>query len=173
MLHVGEFLKGKSYDLVELKPAAEFLKYRNFVKPFNNLVSDWNNKQSELEEAGLHKKESVSLATEKRKNGDLQKLKAQGGPMTTPEEVDLLLNDDSLTDVEKLDRLYIEARYARDTTFLLPKSSSIFRLKEKYKKLAVETYRLNLKVYLSKVSSSSFTTCEDYDNAMLQLQSHI
>ena len=46
------FLKGKSYDLVELKPAAEFLKYRNFVKPFNNLVSDWNNKQSELEEAG-------------------------------------------------------------------------------------------------------------------------
>ena len=164
------FLKGKSYDLVELKPASEFLKYKNFVKPFNNLVSDWNNKQSELEEAGLHKKESVSLATEKRKNGDLQKLKAQGGPMTTPEEVDLLVNDDSLTDVEKLDRLYIEVRYARDTTLSLPKSSSIFRLKEKYKKLAVETYRLNLKVYLSKVSSSSFTTWEDYDNAMLQLQ---
>ena len=90
--------------------------------------------------------------------------------MTTPEEVDLLVNDDSLTDVEKLDRLYIEARYARDTTFLLPKSSSIFRLKEKYKKLALETYRPNLKVYLSKVSSSSFTTWEDYDNAMLQLQ---
>ena len=90
--------------------------------------------------------------------------------MTTPEEVDLLVNDDRLTDGAKLDRLYIEVRYARDTTLSLPKSSSIFRLKEK---LAVETYRLNLKVYLSKVSSSSFTTWEDYDNAMLQLQSHI
>ena len=55
--------------------------------------------------------------------------------MTTPEEVDLLVNDDSLTDVEKLDRLYIEVRYARDTTLSLPKSSSIFRLKEKYFKL--------------------------------------
>ena len=30
--------------------------------------------------------------------------------MTTPEDVELLVNDDSLTDVEKLDRLYIEFR---------------------------------------------------------------
>ena len=143
------FLKGKSYDLVELKPAAEFLKYKNCVKPYNNPVSNWKSKQSELEEAGLHKKESVSLATEKRKNGDLQKLKAQGGPMATPDEVDLLVNDDSQTDAAKLDRLYLEIRYARDTTLSLPKSSSLFRLKEKFKKLALETYRLNLKVYLS------------------------
>ena len=155
---------------MELKPAAEFLKYKNCVKPYNNPVSNWKSKQSELEEAGLHKKESVSLATEKRKNGDLQKLKAQGGPMATPDEVDLLVNDDSQTDAAKLDRLYLEIRYARDTTLSLPKSSSLFRLKEKYKKLALETYRLNLKVYLSKVSSASFTTWDDFDNAMLQLQ---
>ena len=77
---------------MELKPAAEFLKYKNCVKPYNNLVSNWKSKQSELEETGLHKKESVSLATEKRKNGDLQKLKAQGGPVTTPEDVELLVN---------------------------------------------------------------------------------
>ena len=110
----------------------------------------------------------ATLATEKRKNGGLQKLKAQGGPMATPDEVDLLVNDDSQTDAVKLDRLYLEIRYARDTTLSLPKSSSLFRLKEKYKDL--ETYRLNLKVYLSTVSSASFTTWDDFDNAMLQLQ---
>ena len=90
--------------------------------------------------------------------------------MATPDEVDLLVNDDSLTDAAKLDRLYLEVRYARDTTLSLPKSSSLSRLKEKYKKLALETYRLNLKVYLSTVSSASFTTWDDFDNAMLQLQ---
>ena len=93
--------------------------------------------------------------------------------MATPDEVDLLVNDDSQTDAAKLDRLYLEIRYARDTTLSLPKSSSLFRLKEKYKKLALETYRLNLKVYLSKVSSASFTTLDDFANAMLQLQNAI
>ena len=52
--YCSAFLKGKSYDLVELKPAAEFLKYKNCVKPYNNPVSNWKSKQSELKEAGLH-----------------------------------------------------------------------------------------------------------------------
>jgi hypothetical protein len=164
-------LKGKSYDLVELKPASEFRKYKKLVKPVNKLVVEWKQKQSELQEAGLTKKESTSLATEKRKMGDLEKLKSYGGPMTKPEEVDKFVDDDEISDAEKSARLYIEVRYARDTTLSLPRTSELFRLKEKYRKLSIETYRTNLRVYLGKVSSASSTTWEDYDNAVSKLES--
>ena len=102
---------------------------------------------------------------------DLEKLKSYGGPMTTPEEVDKLVDDDALTDDEKLARIYIEVRYARDTTLSLPRGSDLFDLKKNYKNLSLDTYRKNLKVYLSKVTSASITTWEDYDNAVSKLAS--
>ena len=74
-----------------------------------------------------------------------------------------------VSDEQKQDRLYTKVRYARDTTLSLPKVSPIFRLKNKYKKLPIDDYRKNLKVYLSKVSATSATTWEDFDNAMSQL----
>ena len=91
--------------------------------------------------------------TEKRKMGDLQKLKSLGGPLTTPDEVDVLVNDDDLSDEQKQDRLYIEVRYARDTTLSLPKVSPIFRLKNKYKKL-----------FFEQTCTSEFLGCNYYIN---------
>ena len=133
------FMKSKSYDLVELKPAGEFNKHRKQVGAVNRLVVEWKKKQAELQEAGLDKKEAASLSTEKRKMGDLQKLKLCGGPFTTPEEVDAVVDDEALSQTEKVDRLYTEVRYARDTTLSLPKNSPIFRLKEKIQE-AVNRY---------------------------------
>ena len=164
-------LKGKSYDLVELMPAGEFWNFVNLVKPYNNLVKEWKVEQSKLQDAGLTKKQIAALAVEKRRMKDLEKLKSYGGPMTTPEEVDKLVDDDALTDDEKLARIYIEVRYARDTTLSLPRGSDLFDLKKNYKNLSLDTYRKNLKVYLSKVTSASITTWEDYDNAVSKLAS--
>ena len=152
-------------------PAGEFWNFVNLVKPYNNLVKEWKVEQSKLQDAGLTKKQIAALAVEKRRMKDLEKLKSYGGPMTTPEEVDKLVDDDALTDDEKLARIYIEVRYARDTTLSLPRGSDLFDLKKNYKNLSLDTYRKNLKVYLSKVTSASITTWEDYDNAVSKLAS--
>ena len=99
------YLKGKSFDLVEMKPASEFLKFKKVTKEVNDLVVAWKSKQIELQEAGLSKKEALSLTTERRNLKDLQTLKQYGGPVTSPEEVDRLTNDNTLSEEEKQSRL--------------------------------------------------------------------
>ena len=74
-----------------------------------------------------------------------------------------------VTTAEAVDALE-EVRYAWDTTLSLPKNSPIFRLKEKYRNLSIDTYSKNLKVYLSKVSSITATTLEDFDDAIIKQQ---
>ena len=75
----------------------------------------------------------------------------------------------SLSEAEKQSRLFTEVRYARHTILSLPKISPLFSLMHKYKKLPVETYGKNLRVYLSKITSSSSTTWEDFDDAISKL----
>ena len=96
-------------------------------------------------------------------------MKAYGGPETSPEEVDRLVNDANLSEVEKQNRLFTEVRYARDTSPSLPVISLIY----KYKKLPVETFGKNLRVYLTKITSSSATTWADFDGAVFRLKNLI
>ena len=153
------FLKGKSFDLIELKPVDEFIKYRKLIGTINQLIADWKKMQDELKAKGLDQKQQASLATKKRKMNDLQKLKSYGGPFTTAEEVDQMLENTELSDAQKASRLYTEVRYARDTTLSLPQKSPIFRLKDsRCRNLPMEHYIKNIKVYLSKISSSSAAT---------------
>ena len=83
----------------------------------------------------MSKKMIESISSERRRVKDLDKLKKEGGPFTKPEEVEEFIASD-LYEKEKQERLYIEVRFARDTTLSLPKKSELFRLKEKYKSLA-------------------------------------
>jgi hypothetical protein len=55
------FVKSKSYDLVELRPAEEYKKYENAAKKVNNLVREWKEKQLELEKEGMSKKMVESI----------------------------------------------------------------------------------------------------------------
>ena len=64
----------------------EYKHYRAAAKSVNLLVKNWKDKQVELEKEGMGKKEIESLASEKRKVKDLDKLKVFGGPFTRPEE---------------------------------------------------------------------------------------
>ena len=148
-------VKNKSYDLIELRPVGEYKSFRGAAKAVNLLVKNWKDMQLEMEKKGMSKKEIESLASEKRKTADLDKLKIWAGPFTKPEEVDMFLERPGLTEKQKQDRLYTEVRYARDTTLSLPKKSDLFRLKEKYKALSVEKFAANLKVYLGKISTNA------------------
>ena len=69
----------------------------------------------------------------------------------------------------KQKRLYLEVRYASDTSLSLPKTSDIFRLLKDHAKLPSVTYAKNLKVYLSNVSSKSEATLEDFVRALDEL----
>ena len=130
-------VKAKSYDLVELKPIDEFTKYRCLMKKDSSvqqILKRWSEKQESLMKDGLHSKEVKNAGVEERKMKDLVLLKEYGGPFTKPEEVDQFLSsniDDSLKDK----RMYHEVRYARDTSLTLPKSSPLFRLKDRYQNI--------------------------------------
>ena len=65
----------------------------------------------------------------------------------------------------KVKRLYTEVRYARDTSLSMPKSSSLFRLKENYKNLNASTYQQNLKTYLSKIHCNIDVSWSNFDEA--------
>ena len=110
------YLKGRSWDLVEMKPASEFLKFKKVVSEMNELIVSWKSAQSALQEAGLSKKEAISLTTVRRCLKDLEQLKACGGPVTSQDEVNRLVSDANLSEVEKQNRLLTEVRYARDTS---------------------------------------------------------
>ena len=97
-------------------------------------------------------------------------MKLLGGPFVNCDEVDQYISDQSISDKVKQDRLYTEVQYARDTTLSLPRDSKLFSLKEKGKNPPLNRYVTNLKVYLSKVSSASATTWDDFDGAVDSLR---
>ena len=122
-------------------------------------------KQCELKDKELLDKEIANLAIDKRKNKDLNTLKDLGGPFTSTKELDLYLQSE-LTEENKVSRLYLEIRYARDTSLSIPKASDIFRLMKDHKKLSLEAYSTNLKIYLNKTVANSDVTLVDLNRAI-------
>ena len=101
---------------------------------------------------------------------DLGVLNKYGGPFTSEADVDDFVSRHDITEREKVQALYAQVRYARDTCLSLPKTSDFFRLKKNYRQLILNTYVTNLKVYLSKVGSCASVTWDDFDLALLGIQ---
>ena len=59
---------GKSYDLIEQKPADEYEKHKKQVKQVNELVVKWKKDQADLQGKGMDKKQALSFSTERRRN---------------------------------------------------------------------------------------------------------
>ena len=111
----SNFVKSKSYDLIELQPLDAYKNYTEDAKKVNHLVREWKEKQVEMEKQGMSKKMIERISSERRRVKDLDKLKKDGGHFAKPEEVKGFTASD-LSEKEKQDRLYIEFRFARDTT---------------------------------------------------------
>ena len=80
---------------------------------------------------GSDEKWEDALIQERKRNAILQKLKEQGGPFTSAEEVDDYLADlDDLNMKEKQKRMKLEITYARDTSTLLPKADPLFKIRK-------------------------------------------
>ena len=102
---------------------------------------------------------------ERKRNKDLETLKACGGPFTAPSDVDLYM-DLHYPSEEADQRLRLEVRYARDSSLTLPRSSEIFRLKKNYQFLPTDALARNIKVYLSKVRGITDATWDEFDQAL-------
>ena len=162
-------VKAKARDLLDAVPSGSYKQYSAVTKPggkVSEILLKWKTEQEALRQLGLRDKEIANIAVDKRKNGDLAKLKAQGGPFTNVKELEQYIAKKGISAKEKNARLYIEVRYARDTSLTLPKNSDIFRLKKEYKNLPTEQYVKNLKVYLSNTVSVASATVMDLNAAV-------
>jgi hypothetical protein len=161
-------VKAKSTDLIDRREPGSFRSYGSVVRKggrMPEIILAWNRKQEELKKQGLQDKEIVNVAVDRRRNKDLDALKGLGGPFTAAAAVDEYI---AASDIEgiKLGRLYLEVRYARDTSLSLPKTSDLFSLMKDHTKLPINTYAVNLKMYLSNITSSAQVTLDDFTEAM-------
>ena len=76
---------------------------------------------------------------------------------------------ETIADKVKNQRLYLEIRYARDTSIAFPKTSDIFKLKKNYKNLETSAYAANLKAYLDKLVCHVNMDMSDFDLAVQKL----
>ena len=99
-------------------------------------------------------KESNLLHIANRKLAILDRIKVQGSPFSSAEEIDnnLLTTDDNPE--TKTNHMRVEVTYARDASSSLPKNSPVFRIMIKEggrrKLLTLEQFAQNLKVLLGK-----------------------
>ena len=165
-------VKSKSADLIERRTSGSFIHYNSVARAegkIPEIMLAWNSKQEELQKQGLESKEIANLAVDKRKNKDLDALKALGGPFTSSDQVDEYISKSDIAESSKISRMYLEVRFARDTSLSLPKTSDIFRLMKDYRKLSVATYATNIKLYLNNVTSRAEVTLADFNQAITSL----
>ena len=159
-----------AHDLIDNTVPGSYKEYSKVAKyVIPELCLKWAAKQEDLKKKGLVDKEIANVALDRRKTKDLEKLKCMGGPFTMSSQVDEYLKSD---DSNKVARLYIEVRYARDTSLSMPKNSDIFRLMKDHRRLSEETYATNLKLYLDNVVSIADVTMDDFDRAIDTFTQH-
>ena len=156
---------GKSAQLTEGKVADKKFRELERNKVFPAIVEAWEKKQELLSKEGLGLKEQQNIVVDQRRNSDLTKLKASGGPFSSSDEVREFVSSE-LSEGEKVARLYLEVRYARDSCVSFPKNSDIFRLKKAYKNLDSKTYGENLIIFLDKVSYRANVDMNDFEAAL-------
>ena len=135
------------------------------------ILSKWEEKQKQLQKKGMDDKDLANVAVDKQRNADLEKLVKLGGPFTSSDAVRKYLDNDSIDEKDKNQRMYIEIRYAKNTSLSFPKCSEIFKLKKKYKNLSTKEYCVNLMTYLDKVTCNVNMDFSDFKNALNRLKS--
>ena len=108
-----------------------FRGYKEAADKKRELELFWTRSMKERMRNGSDEKREEALVQERKRIVSLQKLKEQGGPFTSAEEVDAYLSDlDENNKKEKQKRMKLEISYARDTSTLLPKVDPLFKIRK-------------------------------------------
>ena len=128
----------------------------------------------ELEIQGFTAKEALHFSCESKKLSDLAVLKQQEvpGPFTSSKEIQTFINSypDSK---EKNKRMYIEVRFAKESSLSLKRTASVFKLKSGCKDLTTEDYAINLCKYFDCSKSHSTLTIRDLNNVLTGLKGEL
>ena len=133
-----------------------FRGYKEAADKKRELELFWTRSMKERMRNGSDKKREEALVQKRKRIVSLQKLKEQGGPFTSAEEVDAYLSDlDENNKKEKQRRMKHEIRYARDTSTLFPKVDLLWKirkvdLKGKQKDKTATEFREALAVLLGR-----------------------
>lgn len=166
-----DLVTGASIDLLDRNSASAHRKMREHVLPnsdFMTLKSDWTDLQEALEAEAFAKKQNVKISHDQTRNKDLEFLKSFGGPFTSIESLDNFVQS-SILEKDKQMRLYIEVRFAKYSSITIKRDEEIFRLIRNHRKLNVDEYARNLRIYLGKVSISTSVTMADFKSALCEL----
>ena len=140
------------------------------VTILDSIKVDWKERQLELQKIGLTKKEANNLHVENRKLNILEKLKQQGGPFTSSEQIDIYIKSKSDDNKKKVRRMRDEVTYARDTSKSLPKSSPLFKIFNttagRRRLMTAEEFGANLMILLGKKDQRTNITLEDFRKAL-------
>ena len=111
-----------------------FRGYKEAADKKRELELFWTRSMKERMRNGSDEKREEALVQERKKIVSLQKLKEQGGPFISADEVDAYLSDLDETNMkEKQKRMKLEISYARDTSTLLPKVDPLFKIRKDQK----------------------------------------
>ena len=122
----------------------------------------------DLEDASLATKDAVNKHIESIKYKDLAFLKSKGGPFDSSHQVmDFMQGSESVD--EKNKRLYIEVRYAKNTSLRLKHNDPVFRLKRDNRNLTNEEYADNLINFFGSASKIDSIKSSDLDNAISKI----
>ena len=163
----------KCSDLLKKVDLKKLRTYRKEALEIKKVKSEWNLKMKALEEEGYSAKEILNTKKDANKLKDLQFLKDEipPGPFTNADAVSRYVDDSNIKDDVKNKRLYIEIRYAKNTSLSLKETSSVFRLRTKHQQnLTSEEYADNLMQYLNNTRKVGNISADDLSSALLALR---
>ena len=159
-------------DLLKKADQKKIKSFRKQALEIKKIKSEWNNKMKVLEEKGYSEKEILNTKKDERKLDDLEFLKSQIpiGPFTNKDVVQKYIDDQSVPEDVKNKRMYVEIRYARNTSLSLKETAAIFRLKANHKNLSTDEYGENLMQYLDNTRNVGTISVDDLSSALLGLK---
>ena len=158
----AELLEGKVIE-------KQYTKLTKVGGAIPEIILKWEKEQEDLKKKGMDAKELSNISVDKQRNSDMSVLTQQGGPFTKPEQVREYFENTEVSDTVKNKRLYLEVRFAKNTSLTFPKVSDIFRLKRKGKNLTSEEYTTNMVTYLGKITCNVNMQFSDFTDALAKI----
>ena len=91
-------VKSTTRDLTEKLPSGTFQEYKKKVTGrILEIMDAWATKQTQLLKDVMDQNAVANISLDKRRNGDLNILKSLGGLCTKPEEMEILMSDESIS----------------------------------------------------------------------------
>ena len=156
----------KSFDLIEKRKPGEYLNYRKPAQAISDLKKEWHEKMKLLENEAFADKDHVNMHLDSVKYNNLEFLKSCGGSFTSAEEVEEYVSQTNIPNMNK--RLYIEVRYAKNTSLRLKHSDPVFCLRRNGKNLSNEEFAENLVSYLGIARKTTISPV-DLENAISKI----